>query len=112
MTNKTTTTTLIPFLCCFILLMINSPLLLHAYELSGTGLCEVEGDSTGCAEACSMLEQGNNGICVYDNCYCTDVDLSSCNNEEDHEVCDSVCQDMGSNNLIGFCMDGQCSCLD
>lgn len=79
-----------------------------AIELNASGLCAIEGDSSECAEACSLWMQGN-GICIYESCYCTDVGIGSCQ-DENHEGCDAICQEMSSN-LIGFCMDGQCSCL-
>ena len=94
----------------FLLLFITNSHISFGYELSDSGLCAIEGDSTDCAQACSMLDQGQNGVCIYDSCYCTDVDMTSCYDDDDHEACDSVCEDMSSN-LIGFCMNGQCSCL-
>ncbi|KAI8143724.1 hypothetical protein BJV82DRAFT_83143 [Fennellomyces sp. T-0311] len=80
-----------------------------AFELSGNGFCDIEGDSSACASACTMLH-GQNGICVYDSCYCTDVEVGSCSDDDDHEDCNTICQDMSSN-LVGVCMQGQCSCL-
>lgn len=79
-------------------------------ELKDTGLCDIQGDSSACSSACSMMDSDNNGICIYRTCYCTDdVGLDICE-DDDHESCDAYCQEM-SPNLLGFCMDGQCSCL-
>ncbi|KAI9321360.1 hypothetical protein BX666DRAFT_2023502 [Dichotomocladium elegans] len=95
-----------------ILIIFTISLVSYAYEMRDTGLCAIEGDSTGCTTACRMLDYGDNGICVDDSCYCTDLDegADACE-DDDHEKCDAVCQRMAPSNFVGFCMDGQCSCL-
>lgn len=80
-------------------------------ELKDTGLCDIQDDSSACSSACSMMDNDNtNGICIYRTCYCTDDSGLDICEDDDHESCDAYCQEMSSN-LLGFCMDGQCSCL-
>lgn len=78
-------------------------------DLSEYNLCTVQGDETDCNFACQEMVQGK-GNCIFDKCYCTEkTEVGQCE-EDDHEACDALCQDMSST-LIGFCMDGQCNCI-
>ncbi|KAI7851520.1 hypothetical protein BDC45DRAFT_515965 [Circinella umbellata] len=104
----TISTTLMTYI--FFLIFIINIHISFGYELSNSGLCAIEGDSTDCAQACSMLDEGQSGVCIYDSCFCADIEMTSCYGDDDHEACDSVCEDMSSS-LIGLCMNGQCSCL-
>ncbi|KAI8387010.1 hypothetical protein BD560DRAFT_486560 [Blakeslea trispora] len=79
------------------------------HDLSDYKLCEVPGDSSDCEFACQEMVQGR-GNCIFGNCYCTEeTEIGKCE-DDDHESCDALCQDM-SPSLIGFCMDDQCNCI-
>ncbi|KAI7905531.1 uncharacterized protein BX663DRAFT_558943 [Cokeromyces recurvatus] len=74
-------------------------------DLSEYGLCNVQGDSSECAFACQEIVQGR-GSCIFNKCYCTEMtEIGKCE-DDNHESCDALCQDM-SPDLIGFCMDDQ-----
>lgn len=78
-------------------------------DLSEYGLCDVQGDASDCAFACQEMVQGR-GNCIFNKCYCTEkAEIGKCE-DDDHETCDALCQDM-SPTLIGFCMDDQCNCI-
>ncbi|KAF1807596.1 hypothetical protein V8B55DRAFT_1467110 [Mucor lusitanicus] len=78
-------------------------------DLSEYGLCQTQGDSSDCAFACQEMVQGR-GNCIFNKCYCTEkAEIGKCE-DDDHESCDALCQDM-SPSLIGFCMDDQCNCI-
>ncbi|KAL0094974.1 hypothetical protein J3Q64DRAFT_1716727 [Phycomyces blakesleeanus] len=79
-----------------------------AIELTGSGLCANEEDSSDCSQACSFLVQGN-GECIFNQCVCNDFENGECQGD-DHESCDEVCQEI-SPELVGYCTDSQCSCL-
>lgn len=80
-----------------------------ALNLGDYDLCQVQGDSSDCAFACQEMIQGR-GSCIFNKCYCTEkTEIGKCE-DDDHESCDALCQDMSSD-LIGFCMDSQCSCI-
>ncbi|ORZ19885.1 hypothetical protein BCR42DRAFT_410722 [Absidia repens] len=72
----------------------------------------VSGHSTmACHEACngSGNDYDGNGMCVLDRCYCTDVGVGTCE-DNNHEGCDAICQNL-SLDWIGVCSDGDCHCL-
>ncbi|KAI8080128.1 uncharacterized protein B0P05DRAFT_540087 [Gilbertella persicaria] len=78
-------------------------------DLSDYGLCEEPGNSSDCEFACRELVQGR-GNCIFNKCYCTEkAEIGKCE-DDDHESCDALCQDM-SPSLVGFCMDDQCNCI-
>lgn len=78
-------------------------------DLSEYGLCDTQGDSSDCAFACQEMIQGR-GNCIFNKCYCTEkAEIGKCE-DDNHESCDALCQDM-SPSLIGFCMDDQCNCI-
>ncbi|KAI8378212.1 hypothetical protein EDC96DRAFT_493961 [Choanephora cucurbitarum] len=78
-------------------------------DLSDYGLCEVAGDSSDCQFACQEMIQGR-GSCIFNKCYCTEkAEIGKCE-DDDHESCNALCQDM-SPSLVGFCMDDQCNCI-
>jgi hypothetical protein len=80
-----------------------------ALDLSEYGLCDTQGDSSDCAFACQEMMQGK-GNCIFNKCYCTEkTEIGKCE-DDNHESCDALCQDM-SPSLIGFCMDDQCNCI-
>ncbi|KAI8982552.1 hypothetical protein BDB01DRAFT_835993 [Pilobolus umbonatus] len=78
-------------------------------NLSDYGLCEIPGDSSDCAFACHEMYQAR-GNCILNKCYCTEKSEVGHCEYDNHEICDSLCQEM-SPDLIGFCMDDQCNCL-
>ncbi|ORZ19832.1 hypothetical protein BCR42DRAFT_410622 [Absidia repens] len=66
----------------------------------------------GCQEACAVQSWNSgdsNGMCVLDQCYCTDVGIGTCE-DNNHEGCDAICQKL-SLDWIGVCSGGACSCL-
>jgi hypothetical protein len=78
-------------------------------HVPGASLCSIESNSSDCDFACQEMQQGR-GICIYNQCYCTDdVEFGRCE-DDNHETCDALCQDMSAD-LVGFCMGDQCSCL-
>ncbi|EPB82036.1 hypothetical protein HMPREF1544_11240 [Mucor circinelloides 1006PhL] len=78
-------------------------------DLSEYELCQTQGDSSDCAFACQEMVQGR-GNCIFNKCYCTEkAEIGKCE-DDDHESCDALCQDM-SPSLIGFCMDDQSTIL-
>ncbi|KAI9306265.1 hypothetical protein BJ944DRAFT_263853 [Cunninghamella echinulata] len=76
-------------------------------------------DSLTCQDMCSEKstasiidwEEGNssNGICVFNQCYCTDVGIGDCK-DWNHEGCDDVCQQLDAN-WFGECFNQECHCL-
>lgn len=96
---------IIASLVCLFTTTVNA----KALDLSDYNLCQIQGDSSDCAFACQEMVQGR-GACIFNKCYCTEKsEIGKCD-DDDHESCDALCQDMSST-LIGFCMDGQCSCI-
>ncbi|KAI8089885.1 uncharacterized protein BX664DRAFT_334152 [Halteromyces radiatus] len=68
--------------------------------------------SKGCQEACAAQSSNgddSNGMCVMDECYCTDVGIGDCR-DNNHEGCDAICQQL-SLDWIGVCSNGGCHCL-
>ncbi|KAI8342516.1 hypothetical protein BC941DRAFT_466185 [Chlamydoabsidia padenii] len=71
--------------------------------------------SKSCQEACAAQQQwgdttqDTNGMCVFDQCYCTDVGIGTCQDNND-EGCDDICQSL-SLDWVGVCSDGDCHCL-
>ncbi|SAM03615.1 hypothetical protein [Absidia glauca] len=67
--------------------------------------------SKSCQDACASQKQweDNNGMCVFDRCYCTDVGVGTCQ-DNNHEGCDAICQNL-SLDWVGVCSDGDCHCV-
>ncbi|KAI8884380.1 hypothetical protein K501DRAFT_284877 [Backusella circina FSU 941] len=79
-----------------------------ALQLPDTNLCN--SNSYKCDLGCMKALVGGRGICIHDQCYCTDeMEFGKCE-DDNHEMCDALCQDLSSD-LIGFCMGEQCNCL-
>lgn len=97
------------YISCIVATLFINKASTKSLDLSEYGLCSVQGDSSECAFACQEMVQGR-GNCIFDKCYCTEkAEIGQCE-DDDHETCDALCQDMSST-LIGFCMDGQCNCI-
>ncbi|KAL1929860.1 hypothetical protein VTP01DRAFT_1014 [Rhizomucor pusillus] len=81
------------------------------FQLTDSGLCNAKwsGDSFDCLEACSILVQGN-GMCVHDICYCTEVGIGNCADQND-EGCDAICQETSPEKPTGFCYNNRCHCI-
>ncbi|CAO3611784.1 unnamed protein product [Cunninghamella echinulata] len=76
-------------------------------------------DSLTCQDICSEKltatvidweeSSSSNGICVFNQCHCTDVGIGDCR-DWNHEGCDDICQQLDTN-WFGECLNQECQCL-
>ncbi|CAO3622346.1 unnamed protein product [Cunninghamella blakesleeana] len=63
-----------------------------------------------CQDVCSNQSNGEkNGLCVLNQCYCTDVGIGDCS-DFNHEGCDDVCHRLNLN-WYGVCVKSECQCF-
>ncbi|KAI9279147.1 hypothetical protein BY458DRAFT_488114 [Sporodiniella umbellata] len=100
---------ILQFLYIALVLFFSQTTFAKTLDLSEYDLCKIQGDSSECTIACQDIANGR-GSCIFNKCYCTEkAEIGRCE-DDDHESCDALCQDISSE-LIGFCMDSQCSCI-